>query len=262
MGATVTGLDLREPLTDKLVEELRNAFHTHCVLCFRGQTISKAQQVGFSRYFGDPVPHPTNTRDRDPEHPEVTIISNIQEAGKAIGALGNDEIRFHADLVFLHTPGSISLLYCVETPKQGGDTYWTNGYAGYHALNEETKAKIDGLSAVYVHAKPEYNPPVAPRHPLVCVHPETGRKTLFLSPNAAQSVEDRQGNSLDQVESSALLERLFAHATTEEFTWRHAWQPGDLIMWDNRCTMHRRDGFDASQRRFMWRTQMLGPCTA
>ena len=142
-----------------------------------------------------------------------------------------------------------------------GDTYWTSGYAGYAALDEGTKAQIDGLVAVYVHTKPEYNPPVAPRHPLVCVHPETGRKTLFLSPNAATSLEGEQG-AMNQAESHALLEALFAHATEERFTWRHQWQPGDLIMWDNRCTMHRRDGFDNRQRRLMWRTQMLGPCTA
>ncbi len=256
LGADIVGLDTSKPLAAETVAQMRDAFHSHAVLRFRGQHLTKAAQVDFSRHFGDPVPHPTNTRDRDREQPEITIISNIQEQGKAVGALGNAELTFHADLVFLHTPGSISLLYCVETPDQGGDTYWSDGYAAYDSLDAETKAQIDGLGVVYVHANPAYNPPVAPVHPLVCTHPETGRKMLFLSPNAAQSV-----TGMEDAEGRALLDRLYAHATQERFVWRHQWQSGDLIMWDNRCTMHRRDGFPQDQRRMMWRTQLLGPCT-
>ncbi|MBV7337400.1 TauD/TfdA family dioxygenase [Chloroflexi bacterium TSY] len=150
LGADVSRLDLKEPLSATVVEHLQNAFYQYCVLRFRNQSISKADLVGFSHYFGEPLPHPTNIRNRDPDYPQVTIISNIHEQGKAIGALGNAEIRFHADLVFLHTPSSISLLYCVEAPEQGGDTFWTSGYAGYAALDDQTKSKIDGLVAVSV----------------------------------------------------------------------------------------------------------------
>ncbi len=256
LGADVAGVDLRKPLTAETVAQIRNAFHTHAVLRFRGQQLSKAEQVAFSRYFGEPVPHPTNTRDRDPEQPEITIISNIEEKGKAVGALGNAELTFHADLVFLHTPGSISLLYCVETPSHGGDTYWSSGYAAYEALDEATKPQIANLGVVYVHNNPAYNPPTPPIHPLVCTHPETGRKTLFLSPNAAQRI-----TGLPDDAGRALLDQLYHHATEERFVWGHHWQPGDLIMWDNRCTLHRRDGFPQDQRRLMWRTQMLGRCT-
>lgn len=256
LGADVAGVDLRKPLTAETVTQIRDAFHTHAVLRFRGQQLSKAEQVEFSRYFGEPVPHPTNTRDRDPEQPEITIISNIEENGKAVGALGNAELTFHADLVFLHTPGSISLLYCVETPNQGGDTYWSSGYAAYEALDEATKRQIANLGARYVHNNPAYNPPTPPVHPLVCTHPETGRKTLFLSPNAAQCI-----TSMADDAGRRLLDQLYHHATKERFVWRHHWQPGDLIMWDNRCTLHRRDGFPQDQRRLMWRTQLLGPCT-
>ncbi len=256
LGADVTGVDLRKPLAEETVAQIRDAFHTYAVLRFRGQQLSKAQQVAFSRYFGEPVPHPTNTRDRDSEQPEITIISNIEENGKSMGALGNTELTFHADLVFLHTPGSISLLYCVETPNTGGDTYWSNGYVAYATLDEATKAQIEGLGVVYIHTNPAYNPPVPPVHPLVCTHPETGRKMLFLSPNAAQRV-----TGMDGAAGRALLDQLYTHATQERFVWRHQWQPGDLIMWDNRATMHRRDGFPQEQRRLMWRTQLLGPCT-
>lgn len=256
LGADVVGLDLREPLAPETVAQVQAAFHSYAVLRFRGQQLSKAQQVAFSRYFGEPVPHPTNTRDRDPEQPEITVISNIEENGKAVGALGNAELTFHADLVFLHTPGSISILYCVETPDQGGDTYWSSGYAGYASLDDRTKAQIEGIGVAYVHTNPAYNPPTPPVHPLVCTHPETGRKTLFLSPNAAQRMM-----GIEEETGRALLEQLYAHASQERFVWRQQWQPGDLIMWDNRCTMHRRDGFPQDQRRLMWRTQLLGPCT-
>ena len=253
LGAEVHGLDLRNSLDTTTVAHLLTAFHDHCLLLFRGQQLTKADQVRFSGYFGNPVPHPTNTRDRDREHPEITVISNIIEAGNAVGALGNDEIHFHADLVFLHTPGSVSLLYCVETPSQGGDTLWSNGYAGYAALEPTFQQRLAGLKARYVHPNPAYNPPTPPEHPLVCIHPESGRQTLFFSPNAAQTIV-----GLDEVESQQLLTELYTHATQPCFVWRHHWQPGDLILWDNRCTMHRREAFDNRDRRLMYRTQLLG----
>ena len=261
LGADVMGLDLSKPLSAETIEELLKAFHRYAVLRFRRQQLTKAAQVEFSRHFGKPIPHPTNRRDRDPEQPEITVISNIEENGKAVGALGNAELTFHADLVFLQTPGTISLLYCVETPEhcEGincGNTYWSSGYAAYEALDDATKAQIAELGVAYVHSNPAYNQPIPPIHPFVCTHPETGRKTLFFSPNAAQRVI-----GLTKEEGHTLLDRLYAHATQERFVWRQQWQPGDLIMWDNRCTMHRRDGFPADQRRLMWRTQMLGPCT-
>lgn len=256
LGAQVEGIDLRQPLNEQTAAQIRAAFLEHCLLLFRGQQISKADQVRFSAIFGEPVPHPTNSRDRDPEIPEITIISNIVEEGRAVGALGNDEVAFHADLVFLHEPGSVSLLYCVETPNAGGNTFWTNGYAAYDALDDATKAKIEGLAAVYVHRNPAYNPPTPPQHPLVCVHPESGRRTLFISPSSAERVV-----GMEEEEGRRLLDELFAHAIQPRFVWEHRWQPGDLIVWDNRCTMHRRESFDNSQRRLMLRTQLVGPVT-
>jgi len=122
LGAEIRGVDLSQPLDVQTAAQLRRAFHEHCVLLFRKQQLSKADQVRFTGYFGEPVPHPTNTRDRDPEVPEITLTSNIKEDGQAVGALGNAEVHFHADLVFLHEPGAVSILYCVETPDSGGDT--------------------------------------------------------------------------------------------------------------------------------------------
>jgi taurine dioxygenase len=261
LGADITGVDLSRPLDQETIQALTTAFYEHCLLRFRGQSISKADQVRFSGCFGDPVPHPTNTKDRDPDYPEITIISNIEEDGKAVGALGNADLQFHADLIFLEEPGTVSLLYCVEAPDRGGDTYWSSGYAAYEGLNPQARARLSGLMVAYVHPNPDYNPPEPPRHPLICTHPETERKTLFFSPNAAHSVEDERGGTLTEDASSALLQQLFAYATQEQYIWRQQWRPGDLIMWDNRCTMHRRDRFSNRERRLMLRTQMVGPCT-
>ena len=252
LSAELRGIDLRQALGG-VEEDLRQALWQHSVLLFRGQQLSKGDQVRFSRCFGAPVPHPTNVRDRDPEVPEICIIANGETEGKPLGALGNDEVDFHIDLVFLPTPGSVSALYCVETPAVGGDTYWAGGFAAYEALDEGIKRRLVGLEGVYVHRRPEYNPPVPARHPLVCVHPESRRRTLFISPSSLRSIEGVPG-----VEGGDLAAVLYSHMTQKRFVWRHCWQPGDLVVWDNRCTMHRRDGFDVKARRYMRRTQLLG----
>ena len=251
LGAEVVGLDLGQEPDAAAAEALRRAFLRHSVILFRGQELSKRRQVDFCRLFGEPVPHPTNVRDRDPEAPEICIIANGQEGGA--GALGSDEVAYHADLVFLHEPGAVSMLYCLETPA-GGDTWWTSGYAAYEALDAAERARLRGLKAVYRHRRPEYNPPVPAAHPLVCAHPESGRRTLFLSPGSARSVAGMDGAGGDE-----LINRLADYMTQERFAWRHAWRPGDLVVWDNRCTLHRRDGFDPAARRYMRRVQTLGP---
>ena len=133
-------------------------------------------------------------------------------------------------------------------------TWWTSGYAAYEALDKPTKQQLDGVSALYRHRRLEYNPPEPAIHPLACVHPVSGRKTLYLSPGSARSVV-----GLDEAAGAILLQRLGDHLDQPRFSWRHSWRPGDLVIWDNRCTLHRRAGFDGQARRLMWRTQMVGP---
>ena len=123
LGADVSGVDLREPLSADSQSRLREAFAEHALLRIRSQQLSRDDLTRFSCCFGEPVEHPANRRDRAPLNPLITIIASIEENGRAIGALGNAELKFHADLVFLHTPGSVSILYCVECPPTGGDTY-------------------------------------------------------------------------------------------------------------------------------------------
>ena len=251
LGVEVRGLDLRNPLSSETVNRLRAAFLDHGVLFLRNQQLSEAEQVRFSRYFGNPVPHVREQPDRP--IPEIFIISNVEENGKPIGALGNEEIRFHSDLSYMPRPGSISMLYAVEIPETGGDTMWANLYSAYETLDEQTKTQIAKLRAIHQHPRPQQNPPVPASHPVVCTHPETGRRVLYASPHLTSHIED-----IGAEEGRALLDRLIAHATQPRFVWTHHWRVGDLLMWDNRCTMHRRESFDNNQRRIMKRTQMFG----
>lgn len=255
LGAKVTAIDLSQPLPDSAQAQLRNALNNHSLLHIGNQQLSRDQLVSFSATFGTPIEHPTNQRDRDAQNPLITIISNIEEDGHAIGALGNAELKFHADLVFLHTPGSVSILYCVECPATGGDTYWSNNYRAYETLDAKTRARIADLKVVYVHRNPAYNPPQPAAHPLVCTHPDTRRKMLFVSPSSAHRIDGLD----DAADAKALLDALLAHAARDDLVWRHHWRPGDVIVWDNRATLHRRDAFDNNARRLMWRTQLLGP---
>lgn len=246
VGATIHNIDLSQPLTDPIVAQLRDAFHTHSLLIFPNQNLTEDHQVAFTRHFCNPVAHPTNTKNRG-KRPEITIISNTDE-----GALGNAEVHFHADLIFLPNPGTVSVLYCLETPDQGGDTHWTGNIAAYNALDDDMKNRLENLQIAYVHSRPEYNPPEPPRHPIVLTHPESGRKSLYFSPNHAKWIDD-----MSKSESDEHIQFLTNHLTDPQFTHSHHWHTGDLVMWDNRTTMHRRDSFDNAQRRVMKRTQAV-----
>ncbi|MGY8823540.1 MAG: TauD/TfdA dioxygenase family protein [Candidatus Latescibacterota bacterium] len=251
-GAEISAIDLSQALDALQTAQIRAAYHEHGVLLFRRQQLSEEQQLRFSRVFGQPVRHPTSTLVPGPV-PEITVISNVEESGQAVGALGNSEVHFHADLIFLHTPGTFSVLYAVEVPAQGGDTSWADGCSAYDALDDKTKERIADLRVVYSHSRPEYNPNQPASHPLVSTHPETGRKSLYFSPNHAQYIE-----GIDTAESDDLLTFINDHYTAPRFVWTHTWQKGDLVVWDNRRCLHRREPFDKSQRRLMKRTQGIG----
>ncbi len=246
LGATIQNIDLSQTLDDETSKQLQNAFHQHSLLIFRNQTLTEDDQVRFSKHFCNPEPHPTNAKNRG-TRPEITIISNTDE-----GALGNAEVHFHADLIFLPTPGTVSILYCLETPTEGGNTYWTGNITAYNALDADMKHRLENLQIAYIHARPDYNPPEPPRHPIVLTHPESGRKSLYFSPNHAKWVD-----GLSKQESDEIIQFLTTYLTDPKFIHTHQWQPGDLVMWDNRTTMHRRDSFDNSQRRVMKRTQAV-----
>jgi taurine dioxygenase len=269
LAAEVSGIDLSAPLSERDFSSIRQAWREHLVLRFRGQSLGDPQLLAFSRRFGELDPPGPNPHGRPylAAHPEMNVISNIREGGVPIGGLGDGEAIWHADMTYVDKPPMGAMLYALEVPPSGGDTFWANLQLAYETLPGELKERIEGRCAVH---DATYNsagerrkgyaevtdPRRAPgaRHPLVREHPETGRKGLFLGRRRNSYIE-----GLELAESEALLDRLWAHATQERFTFRQQWRAGDLVLWDNRCTLHRRDAFDPAARRLMHRTQIKSP---
>jgi taurine dioxygenase len=282
LGADIRGVDIRHPLSPPERDQIRAAWLDHLVLRFREQPMSDAQHMAFTRQFGELEFNPaaliekqygvsTQSEGRRNEvPPEISVISNIIEDGKAIGGLGDGEAFWHTDSSFVEVPPAASLLRSLEIPPPGsmgsGATYFLNMYSAYETLPDDIKDRIVGMKVIHAatHSSggrahkgfetvADLTRVPGARQPLVRTHPETGRKALFLG---------RRINSyiigLPVEESERLLDYLWAHATQEKFSWRQDWRVGDLVWWDNRCAMHRRDAFDPSTRRLMHRTQLKG----
>jgi taurine dioxygenase len=265
IGAEVTGVDLHR-LGEGDFAAIRRAFVAHCVLLFRGQRLHDDDLIAFSRRFGalDWAPVQENGRRFVDGKPEIYVVSNVMENGVAIGSLGAGEAVWHTDMSYLEDPPMASMLYAIEIPPAGGNTGFCSMYSGYAALGEAMQRRLAGLrikhdgtynSGGYLRAgvtasdDPRTSPGAV--HPLVCTHPDSGRKCLYLG---------RRRNAyiigLELAESERLLDELWSMATHDDFTWYNTWRVGDLVLWDNRCTMHRRDPFDPAQRRIMHRTQI------
>ena len=267
LGAEVIGLDLRA-LDDKTFAAIHQTWLDHQVLLFRDLQLTDDDLVAISRRFGDLDEAPVQETGRRfvEGHPEIYVVSNVVQGGVAIGSLGSGEAVWHTDMSYLPDPPKASALYALEVPPRGGDTSFCSMYAAWEALPaplqrrvERLRVKHDGTynSGGYVRdgVTPTGDPRTSPGtfHPLVYPHPETGRRALYLGRRRNAYIE---GLSLD--DSDALLDEIWAHATRESLTWRHHWRAGDLVLWDNRCTMHRRDAFDPAARRVMHRTQIKG----
>jgi len=267
LGAEVQGVDLRY-LEAAEFAAIHRAWVDNLVLLFRGQTLSDEDLIAFSRRFGelDWAPVQETGRRFVEGHPEIYVVSNVIENGMPIGSLGAGEAVWHTDMSYIPDPPKASMLYALEVPPAGGNTGFVNMYAVYEALPPALKRRIEGLSLKH---DGTYNsggylrqgiqavddPVTSPGavHPLVCTHPESGRRVLYLGRRRNAYIP-----GLPLAESEALLDELWSYASREEFTWYNHWRVGDLVLWDNRCTMHRRDPFDASARRVMHRTQIKG----
>jgi len=267
LGAEIRGIDVRRICGDQF-ESIYRAWLEHQVLLFRGQQLTDENLIAFSRRFGelDCAPVQETGRRFVDGYPEIYIVSNVIENGVPIGSLGAGEAVWHTDMSYLEDPPKASILYALEVPPEGGNTYFCSMYHAYDTLTDELRRRIAGVSlkhdATYnsggyvrqgvvaiddpVHSPGQY-------HPLVCTHPETQRRLLYLGRRRNAYIA-----GLAVSESEALLDRLWSCATQEAFVWQSVWQVGDLVLWDNRCTMHRRDAFDAASRRIMHRTQIKG----
>ncbi|MEE2658443.1 MAG: TauD/TfdA family dioxygenase [Candidatus Latescibacterota bacterium] len=251
IGAEIRGLDLRQELSEEQISAVRRTLLDYCVLVFRNQQIDDQHQVRFTSYFGTPMEHVRKQRKR--ELKEIFIISNVTENDEPIGALGNGLIDFHSDLSYLRNPGTISVLYAIEVPDAGGDTQWCDCRAAYDALDYDLSKLARSLHAVHRHPVPEQNRPEPVDHPVVRCHPETKRASLYVSPHLTSHLR-----GVDEDESEQLLRRFYEHMDQPQFIYSHSWRVGDLLMWDNRPTMHRRLAFPDEQRRVMKRTQIFG----
>jgi taurine dioxygenase len=241
------------------------------VLRFRGQQgMSTQQLVNFSKMFGelDRAPTPANKTGNPylADFPDVTAISNIVVNGEPIGGLGSYEAEWHTDMSYNELTPSASILYAIEIPPSGGDTWFCDMAAAYARLPGDLKSRIAPLKCVHDASHnsagmlrkgwKEVTDPretIGAQHPIVRTHPVTHEKTLFLGRRANAYVP-----GLSLAESEALLNTLWSHAVQPDATWIQQWQTGDLLIWDNRCTMHRRDAFDPATRRLMHRTQIAG----
>ena len=265
LGAEVDGVDLRA-LDEAAFAAIHRAWLDHQVLLFRQQALADADLVAFSRRFGDLDEAPVQETGRRfvDGYPEIYIVSNVMKDGVPIGSLGSGEAVWHTDMSYLPQPPKASALYAIEVPAEGGDTWFCSMYAAWDELPAPLKGRVDGLgvkhdgtynSGGYVRegVTPTGDPRTSPGtvHPLVAIHPETGRRALYLGRRRNAYIE---GMTLE--ESDALLDDVWAHATRDQLAWRHHWRAGDLVLWDNRCTMHRRDAFDPGARRVMHRTQI------
>lgn len=269
LGATVSGIDLSQDFSDAEIAALRDAFNTHGLLLFRGQDVSPEDHVRFSRRFGELEHHVLNDALLD-GLPEIYILSNLKKDGKRVGRAGAGHY-WHSDLSYMEAPSLGSLLRAIEVPEVGGDTMFANLAAAYDALSAPMKSFLAGLEAEHHFAKVQsrvmslgLNKPLTPEqlaqtppvvHPLVRAHPETGRKSLFLSPGFTTGIV-----GMTPEESAALLDFLAGHAAEPRFVYRHQWQPNDVVFWDNRTLMHYAiDDYDYERdRRHMHRTTIRG----
>ncbi|HEX6003844.1 MAG TPA: TauD/TfdA family dioxygenase [Burkholderiales bacterium] len=276
LGAEIRGLDLKQ-LDAPCFARLHAAWLEHILLVFRGQSLGAEDLVRLVRFFGTPVTssnlHQRNLDERIANRllnlpPEVTVVSNLKEDGRPIGILGDGEIVWHADFSFKERPTAARMLVAMEVPprEEGGSTTFLNCYAAYDALPDALKKRISGMTikqANIVDTAMKLRPGASldadirttpgPSHPVISTHPETGHNMLFLGRRHGAYV-----NGLPLGESEALLDDLWTHCTQSRFCYEHRWAAGDVVVWDNRATLHRREAFDSASRRLLYAAQVEG----
>jgi taurine dioxygenase len=269
-GAEISGVDLRR-LDAGTFAQIQDAFLAHQVLAIRDQRLTPADQIAFSGRFG-PLEDQLNAHYTVDGYPDVLVLSNDIKDGKPVGLIDGGDF-WHSDSSHRERPSMATLLYAVTNPRQGGDTEFANMYAAYETLPEPMKRRIAGLKGVHAVSKlKNKRVTVSSRRPdgkdfyerqkaipdqiwpLVRTHPATGRKALYASPRFTIGIE-----GLSEKEADEILDYLFAHQVRDEFVYRHKWQDGDLVIWDNRCVIHHATGgFSYPDIRTMHRTVIAG----
>jgi len=269
-GVRVTGIDLSAPLSGETREEIRAAVDRYSFVWFPDQPYDDARQLEFTRIFGEPEPNHVK-QGQDGKIDYFGTIGNVQDDGTAIGNSHKKTIfltgnyMWHSDSSFRPVPAMLSIMCAYETPDEGGETEFVSGRAAYRRLPDEMKERIDPLIAVhdYVFSRSKVAPDaVTPSHAaslppvrqkLVRANPRTGEKNYFVGSHAKEIA----GWSF--AESRDLIDDLLDRATRKEHVYSHKWRPGDLVIWDNRCLLHRGAGYDADKyRRHMRQTRVRG----
>ena len=265
-AAKITGVNLAQPLDPDIFSSIQIALHRYGVIFFPNQKLEPANLSSFTKNFGIPDIHHL-AEHTFPKHPEVRVLSNAKKNGKLVGTL-NGGHYWHSDLSFLPETGYVTILYGIDCPSKGADTLFADMRAVYDALPEKTRAKLDGQQAIhdrnyrYSELYPE-RPPLTPEqiahvppanHPAIRTHPDTGRKSVFLVKEMVSTIGDMNATA-----SRALLEEIEAFMEGGNFIYAHKWQEGDLVIWDNRCTLHTATPYDtAKYSRTLYRTQVKG----
>ena len=268
IAADIQDANLSQPLDDVSIAAITKAWNENLVLRFRNQHLSDADLIRFSSYFGEldpPGPNPYGVTFL-PEFPEINVISNVKDdTGVPIGNLGDGEAVWHADMTYIENPPEAGILYALEVPAGQGDTYFANMVAAYNDLPSDLRGAIEGKTLIHDAAHnsagmlrkgyeeiTDVKLTQGARHPLA-YQDQHGRVSLFLGRRPHAYIV-----GMEESDSDSLLDALWAHATRPKYSWHNEWQKGDLVMWQNRMVMHRRDAFDPSTRRVMHRTQLKG----
>ena len=264
-GAEIVGIDLTRPLEPAVVADIWRVFVERTMVVFRDQQLTQSQLVAATGQFGDCAEY---TRPKEFQSstqkkllPQIMLITNIREDGKPIGAHPDGEMWFHHDTIHREVPTKATLLYSLEVPSYGGNTAFANLFAAYDALPAELRRGLEGRRAhnAFSYGSNRKGDPNAVQavshaiHPAIRTHEDNGRKAIYVDRLMTQHLLDTPA-----VESNELLERVFDFIEREEFIYEHAWQKGDVVMWDNRSSIHARRDFPADQVRLMWRTTIAG----
>jgi len=267
LGAEICEIDVSKPMSETFFGEIYRAFLQYGIVLFRNQSITREQHIEFSRRFGPLDRHDALPRDRHPQYPELLMVTNEPKADGSPSDTKYTGRQWHSDMSFTTAPSLGSLLRCHVVPDVGGDTLFANMYLAYETLSDGMKALISDLHGIHLSGtrkiantesgvpradeQRRLNPPVA--QPVVRVHPETGRKALYIGEKV------KRFDGMTEEESRPLIEYLVRHATRPEFVYRQQWRKDDLLAWDNRCVMHQALGdFDETRLRHLERTTVLG----
>ena len=261
LGVEIRGVDASRSISREDFARIENAWHAHLVILLRGQDLDEEAQVRFAERFG-PL-SPIHTSHHSEKNKAVMYIGNRKKDGKIVGALPLGEMQFHSDQCYTERPAMGTMLYAIEIPEDGGNTLFANAYRAYEALPAEVRRRIDGRKAVQVY---DYGGGVLDRkhmvepqaglsyaHPVARTHPATGKKALYVNRLMTHHIE-----GLPHEESEKLLALMFDTIERPDFIYEHRWRVGDLLLWDNRCTLHARRDFDANASRWLRRVTIQG----